>query len=409
MKRRITHLMLALVTLASCGTAGQYSYSRYQDGIYFSQSPEPEKLVLLTEDDFRRLAAQNIAQKDAKTAWDSIKVTYVNVYPGDYYWDMYFSPYPLISTVIGYSWSFNQWYLRRWSRPWDAFDSWWAWNWSYDRWFRPWYDPWYGPGYYPYGPYIPYGPYGPYSPWGPGWYRPYGPYGPYGPVYPGGPGWIDSRNYSYGPRYKTEPAGSRVVRPGSGESNRRDGTVSYSNGTGGTGGNYRPGSGSGSNGGYTRSSGVTRSSNGTYRVQLDDSPTQRFGTSGSSSTGTTTRGSGSPYVSGGNSSGYVGTYRRSISSGSSSTGSGSSTRSTSGSSTRSSEGSNSSRYSRGTSSSTPSYERSSGNSSRSGNTRSSGGSYSGGSSYSGGGGYSGGASHSGGGGYSGGGGGHSRR
>lgn len=366
MKRSMTLLLPLLVVLASCGTTAQYSQQRYQDGIYFQTTEEPEEVVILSKEDFERLAAQNIRQEAYEESLnDSTKVNTVLVYPGDFYYDMYFSPFPTIALWAGSNLAFTSWYWDRWHNWWGPYygpmgpyDTFWfdfnrpyfGWgSWSSWGWYDPWY---YGYGWgYGWG----YG-FGWYDPWyyryGPGWY------GPYGPYYPGGGGFI--RDVSYGPRYQTQAVGSRTVHPGSGSSVRRSGTSGY-----------------GSRG--------------------------YVGTRGGTVTGTRI----SSYGTGGDRSLSEGYNRRAVRSSTSGSSSGTSTynRSTTGSSsrtyTRPSTSSSSSRsYSSGSSSSTRSYSSSSSSSSSSSRSYSSGSSYSGGGSSHGGGGFSGGgsSSHSGGGG-----------
>lgn len=228
MERSMTLLMPLLIVLASCGTTAQYSQQRYQDGIYYSTHEVPEKVVLLSKEDFQLLAAENIRQKSLEEALDSTKIKYVTVVPGDYYYDMYFSPFPLIA-LTGVNIAFTTWYWNRWHSwwgPWGGpigpYDTFWfdrnRWYFQDWAWYGPrWYDPWYGPGWYRPG----YGP-GWYDPWyGPGWYRP----GWYGPVYPGGV--IYRSNSSLGPRYQTQSGGSRVIHSGSGANVRRGNTSGY--------------------------------------------------------------------------------------------------------------------------------------------------------------------------------------
>lgn len=224
MKRSMTLLLPLLIVLASCGTTAQYSQQRYQDGIYFQTTEEPEEVVVLSKEDFERLAAQNIRQEAYEEALnDSTKVKTILVYPGDYYYDMYFSPFPTIALWAGTNLAFTSWYWNRWHNWWGPFYGprgpydtfWFDFNRPYFGWGSwGWYDPWYyGPG-WGYGWYDPW-----YYRYGPGWYRPYGPY------YPGGGGFI--RDVSYGPRYQTQSIGSRTVHPGSGASVRRSGTSGY--------------------------------------------------------------------------------------------------------------------------------------------------------------------------------------
>lgn len=231
MKRSMTLLLPLLLVLASCGTTAQYSQQRYQDGIYFKTTAEPEEVVILSKEDFQRLAAQNIRQQALEEALDdSTKVSYELVYPGDYYYDMYFSPFPTIALWAGSNLAFTSWYWDRWHNWWGPFGPmgpydtlWFDYNRPYFGWGTwGWYDPWY----YGYGWRYSY-----FDPWyGPFWYDPWyypGYYRPYGPFYPGGGGFI--RDVSYGPRYQTQPVGSRTVQPGSGASVRRSGTSGYGN------------------------------------------------------------------------------------------------------------------------------------------------------------------------------------
>ena len=310
--------------MASCGTSAQYSQQSFQDGIYYRPFDEPEPVALLSEEDFRLKAAQQIELKRQEEAMDSIKVTYRDVYPGDFEYDMYFSLFPLIA-VGNWSLAFNNWYWDRWHLWWGPygpvgnFNSWWVrshWDfWGPGRWYNPWYgfgwyDPWYGPGWHNHW-------------YGPGWYDPW--YGPgRGPGHPGGGGF--RRNVSYGPRYQTQ-GGSRAVTPGSGSSVRRSPASSYSGGRGS--GSYYRGTRSVTPGtsGHISPSETRGSSSGTYRRSVGGSSGRSSGStysrssSGNSSSGSVSRSSGSSTRSSSSSSSSY--SRSSSSSGSSYSGGGS--------------------------------------------------------------------------------------
>ena len=299
MKRCIFVLLPLLAVLSACGTAAQYSSQAFQDGIYHKSAPEPVELY--SQEDFESMAAENLARKQQKEAMDSIDVTYTDVYPGDYYWDMYFSPFPFFATTIGYSHSWNNWYWSRWHRPWISswYDPWgyswygphWGWN---DPWY--WYEPWawYGPGWGWYDPW-----YGPGWSWGWGGHH-HGFYGPGGIA----PEWR-SGNVYFGSRNSTQPATRRSVRAGSGASVRRSGSAYRSGGSSFTGGSaYRSGGSTKSAGtGRTISGSTSRSSSGYSRGSSSSSSSSSYsrssgstrsyssGSSRSSSSGSTYSGS----------------------------------------------------------------------------------------------------------------------
>ena len=126
MKRSLIILLPALLALASCGTAAQYaSDQRFPDGIYYRPQPPVE---LYSEEDFRDMAARNIAS-------DSLKLKEKNY---DDYGYSYYSPYYYYSPYWGYR-------GYAWSRYWDPF-------------WDPYWDPYWGIGRYGY-----YGFYSPYS------------------------------------------------------------------------------------------------------------------------------------------------------------------------------------------------------------------------------------------------------
>lgn len=346
MKRSMTLLLPLLAVLASCGTTAQYSQQRYQDGIYFQTTEEPEEVVVLSKEDFERLAAQNIRQQSLEEVVDSSKITYTQVYPGDYYYDMYFSPFPTIALWAGTDLAFTSWYWDRWRLwwgpygpmgPYDTF--WFDFNRPYFGWGSwGWYDPWYYGGYgWGWGWRDPWAPY--WDPWyyRSGWYR-YDPWYHYGY---GGGGFI--RNVFYGPRYQTQPVGSRTIHAGSGASVTRGTTPVYG----------------------TRTTPATRTTNGTVtRISPSGTGTDRSLSEGYNRRAVTPS-------TGRSGSGSSGSYNRSTSSPSSRTYSRPSTSSsssrtysrpsTSSSSTRSySSGSSSRSYSSGSTSSSSSRSYSSG-------------------------------------------------
>ena len=140
MKRSLMILLPALAIMASCGSLSQYaSEQRFPDGIYFRPQPVIE---LLTAEDFRGLAAENLAA-DSLRQKNKIKSQERN-YDYDYYG--YYGPFGLYGTygypyyyypwsyysrayyALGYPWSLSSYYA--WS---SLYDPLWdpAWNWGY--------------------------------------------------------------------------------------------------------------------------------------------------------------------------------------------------------------------------------------------------------------------------------------
>ena len=290
MKKSIVLLLPLALAAASCGTTAQYSQQRFQDGIYSSSAPQKPTSDILSEDDFRLLAARSIAEKEAQRQDSTLKnITVQEVYvtPGSYEWDMYFSPFPLIAVGIGYNLAWSNWYWHRWHTWWD-----------------PWYSPWYGPSWHHHW-------------YGPSWYDPW-----YGPVWhhhrspewrePGYVGPVRNGRGYQGPRNTTTPGGRAYGGGGSGFGGRPSGGAS-SRSAGGAGSSYRPGTSSrlgvsGTPGGSSRS-GVTRSTGGASR------------TPGGSVGGSKSSGGSSHSSSSSSRSSYSGSSRSSSSSGSSYSGS----------------------------------------------------------------------------------------
>ena len=268
MKRGIVLLLSALLVLASCGTTGRYG--QFCDGVYRKSiaASRPDQVILLTQGEIEAAAAENISF-DKLCRQDTVAVRYVDVYPGDFWWDMYFSPFPLMATSLAYTWSWDRWYWNRWHNAWlwgpyNVFwnsPSFWGYGWGWDPWFGGWgWDPWM------------------YS----AWYHPYG-WGHYGWGGPYHPGAFAGRDSYYGPRSTVQGSGgSRFTHGGashrpsvggssySGVSVRRSSSVvsgassvrstssaGYSRGTTNTRGT--------SSGGYTRGTSNARSSSsGSY-------------------------------------------------------------------------------------------------------------------------------------------------
>ena len=125
MKRSLIFLLPALLAMASCGSTAQYATSQQvPDGIYYRPEPVVE---LYTEDDFKAMAAQNIASKS-----QSKKDTVV-VIMDDFYSVYYGYPYAY-SSFYGPSWRYRRHY--GWGPSWSF-------GW-YGGWYDPW-DPWYDP------------------------------------------------------------------------------------------------------------------------------------------------------------------------------------------------------------------------------------------------------------------------
>lgn len=228
MKRSVILLLPALVMLASCGTTAQFQSQRFQDGFY--QRPSDEAPVeLYTEDDFKQMAAENIAAEKREQRKDTIVVTYKDVYPWDWEYQMYFSPFPLYGLFTTDVFYFNQWYRNRWySGAWrdplwgpyiwrNYVDPFWYDPFFFDPFFDPFmcgslWDPFWG-SYYGYN----------------SWY--YGHY--YGGYYPGyyhGHDWgpsVGGRPVSYGPSVNTRGFVGNGTRGsyGSGSNIRRSSTA----------------------------------------------------------------------------------------------------------------------------------------------------------------------------------------
>lgn len=208
--KRNTALFLLLpvaVALASCGMTAQYSYQRYNDGIYnyASSRSQAQDVVLYSVEDFEAMAAANIAQKRQQEAKDTV---YVLVDDGSdvnftfalspfLFWDPFLSPWYLPDP-----WEYRIWYNNyRWYDPWFYGHSW-----AFDPWYHHyWYDPWYYGGWY--------------DPWYHPWYD--GPWhvGPRPPK----PGLSHDGYRYYGDRHFTQSPGNRTNVPGTG-SNRRNPT-----------------------------------------------------------------------------------------------------------------------------------------------------------------------------------------
>ena len=283
MKRGILILFSALLLAVSCGTTGKYG--QFYDGVYRKSiaASQPEQVILLTEGEIEAAAAENISF-ERLCRQDTVVVRYVDVYPGDFWWDMYFSPFPLMATSFAYNWGWDRWYWNRWHN---------AWLWGPYNVF------WNSPSFWGYGHYG-------YHGWG-------------GPYHPGA---FVGRDTYYGPRSTVQGAGgSRFTHGGashrpsvggasySGVSVRRSSSVvsgassvrstsstGYSRGATSTGGT--------SSGGYSRgtsntrsssSSGYTRGTAGTGSSSSRGSSYSgsRGGYSGSSSSGGGSFGGGS--------------------------------------------------------------------------------------------------------------------
>ncbi len=202
MKQSTTlYLPLLLLALASCGTSAQYSQQWFQDGIYARPGAEPRSVRLYSEEDFKAMAAENIARKQQKER-DTVYVV-VNDGRDDAGWLFYdaFSPWAWSGVGFGL-----HYYWDRWRFGW--YDPWWYGPWHYDPWFsRPWYGGWYDPWFS-----------GWFDPW---YFDPWRPHYWYGhPHHPGGilgGGPRPGGPRVYTPRSRTQPGPPRVQQhPGGG-------------------------------------------------------------------------------------------------------------------------------------------------------------------------------------------------
>lgn len=138
MRRSLLLLLPALLAMASCGTTSRYASSQwYPDGIYYR--PEPV-VQLYSEEDFKEMAARNLASKSS--ARDTVSVPdYRN--DGYYgYYDRYYDRY--------YGGWYSPFYCHGPYRYSPYFGCWgpsWYGGW-YSSWYDPWYDPYWGPSYY---------------------------------------------------------------------------------------------------------------------------------------------------------------------------------------------------------------------------------------------------------------------
>lgn len=284
MKLRIALLSLAgIFMLASCATTAQMgSYMAFQDGIYskpvnYYEQPAPQRI--LTEDDFRQMAANRI------NIPDSCNVT-INVYEQD---NSYFDPW--LGSYYYRPWGYTSWYYSPWHYN----------SWYYDPWC---YDPWY------------------YDPWGYGFYGYYGYYGYHYHHH-------HYHDYDYWFGHHGTPSGHVYThRPGAASA----GTTRPSS----TGGSARPSVGGGSVGGGTYRSGSSsvpaRVSGSTARPSSVRSAAPARSTSDAvrgsyspsrSSGSSSSYGSGSSYGGGSRSSSYGGSSSHSSGGGSHSSGGGS--------------------------------------------------------------------------------------
>lgn len=310
--KRNTALILLLpvaLALASCGMTAQYSYQRYNDGIYNYNRVPSQEVTIYSVEDFEAMAAENIAKKRYESK-DTVYVlvndddsdVYVNFSLAPFlFWDPFFSPWYLPDP-----WEYRIWYNHyRWYDPWYF-----GYSWAFDPWYHHyWYDPWY------YNPWR--------DPWYPGgWYDPW----PVGPR-PPRPGLSpDGRRY-YGDRHFTQSPGRRTSVPGTSSNSRNPSSVSrpgYS-GYGSSGSSVlRPsqGGGNGSQGGSmsapsgnggTGSSPVrSRYSNRQSSPSINIGPGQSSSVPGTVNSGTRTRstsGSSVRSFSGSSSRGTTGTVR----------------------------------------------------------------------------------------------------
>lgn len=253
MKRSLLFLLPAVFLIAACGSLSELAsrQQEFPDGIYFRPQPVVE---LLTEDDFRSMAAQNIAadslrRKNKLRASESDDYTYLYS-PFSY---RYYSPFGFSSYWYGYP-GYHRYGWGIWDPFYDPYwDPYWSWGWSYS------------PSYWYYGSY----------------YSPYYHYYPYSSF---------TGRSSYNTSYVT----------GSGN-HRRAGSIST---TGGSGSARLSGAGSSSGSGSSgRSSGNYRRSGG-FTVSSGSSDSGSYSRSGSSTRSSSYSGGG--YSGGGSSGGYSG-------------------------------------------------------------------------------------------------------
>ncbi len=109
MKRSLIILLSALLGLASCGTTAQYASREQQfpDGIYYRPQPVVE---MYTEEDFRQMAARNIAAADTSRRKQQNLAEAAPDYYDYWYSPYYYSPYyylgrslvrPLLGSLVG--------------------------------------------------------------------------------------------------------------------------------------------------------------------------------------------------------------------------------------------------------------------------------------------------------------------
>ena len=204
-RRQISLLALAILAV-SCGVSGEYgSVQRFQDGIYYKGfDKDMQKVEPLTEEDFQRLAAEQI-KKEQQGRRDTLVV--------------------IADDPYGWGWSWN------WYHPYYTWYGGWHHGW-YSGWYSGWggwYDPWYGPYYSWYGPYYSW-----YSPWyyG-GWYDPW-----YGPYYYGhhhyyGGGYYNENYYHYRGDSRSDVKGGNHTGSGGMGSYGRSGVNAYGGSRGG--------------------------------------------------------------------------------------------------------------------------------------------------------------------------------
>ena len=263
MKHCIKLLLPVVLAVASCGPLEQTSSRQmFQDGIYYR--PTPASVEILSQEDFRKLAADNIARELAERE-DSPALPEQAVSDGGNITINIIDPWTLSFGFCGY-WGWNPWrygfYSPWYWNHWHWSDwYWYDWYWGYpffDMWMSPWYGgfyPWYG-GYYPW--------YGGYYPW----------HGYYGWNY--GPGYGYGRDVIWGSRNRNVIGGS-IATPG-----RIGGTSSVNNhGVSGSGRSTISKTGSGSFvSGTSRS---TTSGSRTPSAVYKSNGTYQHGTSGSGS------------------------------------------------------------------------------------------------------------------------------
>ena len=146
MKRSLMILLPALAVMASCGSLSEYaSQQRFPDGIYFRPQPVVE---LLTAEDFRNLAAENLAadslRQRRKIQTEEANDSYYGYYgPYGFYspygvgYPYYYYPWSYYSRAyygLGYPWSLSSYYA--WS---SLYDPLWDPTWSWGYGFGPYY------------------------------------------------------------------------------------------------------------------------------------------------------------------------------------------------------------------------------------------------------------------------------